>query len=135
MATQQFDSASYASQRAALRKRIKRFYRTFNQKDWEQCFAHIDPRIRENSKILRAAYVASLEAFKQRYGTINIVHIRINLYLDVVNNKHDDRPFAYVYVFWQDDKKAFHVFRERWVKDAGRWYTRVVGLVTHKETT
>ena len=41
----------------------------------------------------------------------------------------DRRPFAYVYVVWQDEAHGFHMFRERWVKDRGWWFTRVVGLV------
>lgn len=96
---------------------------------------HIDPRLRENSKIELAKYAASLAAFEQRYGTIRICYVRINLHLNVRTNKQDDRPFAFAYVVWQDDKGVVHMFRERWVNESGRWYTRVVGLVTHKETS
>lgn len=50
--------------------------------------------------------------------------------------RHDQqarpRPFAYVYVVWKDAAKEFHLFRDRWVKDGGQWFTRVVGLVPAK---
>ncbi len=46
-------------------------------------------------------------------------------------NHADPRPFAYVYIYWQDHRHAFRLFRERWVHDGGKWYTRVVGLVFH----
>jgi hypothetical protein len=59
--------------------------------------------------------------------------IRISLHLHQQSNKHDDRPFAYVYVVWQDDAKEFRMFRERWVKHLGRWFTRVVGLLPSRQ--
>jgi hypothetical protein len=49
--------------------------------------------------------------------------------MDIRENKRDARPFAFVYIVWQDSDNEFHMFRERLVQDAGRWYTRVVGLV------
>ena len=79
-----------------------------------------------------AVYAEGLRAFKEVYETINLWQIRISLHLDARSNKHDDRPFAYVYVVWQDAAHGFHMFRERWVKDANRWYTRVAGLVPNR---
>lgn len=121
------------AERAALRRRIKGFYQKFNRGDWQGCYSRIDPRLRLERKVDESQYSDSLAAFQQGYGAIDIWHSRVNLYLDVKNNKHDERPFAYVYIFWQDASKAFHVFRERWVLDSGRWYSRVVGLVTHQQ--
>jgi hypothetical protein len=129
----QLDTGKLASQRAALRRRIKGFYQKYNEADWESCYGHLDPRLRTAGKVDPVRYADSLEAFRNRYGAVDIWYLRANLYFDVKNNRQD-RPFAYVYVFWQDEKKAFHVFRERWVYHSGHWYTRVVGLVTHKET-
>src|SRR5262245_379817 len=121
------------AQRAALRERVKRFYKThFARKDWEKCYEHVDPRLREQRKVHPDAYAASLARFSDCYGRINIWHIDIHLHLDATKNRHDDRSFAYVYVFWQDERHQFHVFRERWVRDRGAWYTRVVGLVVHE---
>jgi hypothetical protein len=124
-----------ASLRTSLRRRIRSLYTRYNLGDWERCYLHLDPRLREGSRIELPQYADSLAAFKDRYGNINILYIQINLHLDVKKNKHDDRPFAYAYVIWQDASHTFHVFRERWVNDSGRWYTRVVGLVPYKETT
>jgi hypothetical protein len=126
------DAVSEAALRSSLRRRIRTFYQWFNLGEWKHCYAFLDPRLRENSKIALASYADSLRAFRQHYGQVNIWHVRINLYTEDRNHKHDNRPFAYVYVFWQDHQKAFHVFREHWVRDGGRWYTRVVGLVVHE---
>ncbi|HYT92035.1 MAG TPA: hypothetical protein VEL76_25190 [Gemmataceae bacterium] len=119
------------AQKAALRERIKRFYKHFQRADWEQCYEYLDPQLRQGKKVLSAPYAQSLSEFAAVYGTIKIWHIDINLYLDTAKNKRDPRPFAYVYIFWQDQRHAFHVFRERWVREAGDWYTRVAGLVAH----
>ncbi|MFO0968477.1 MAG: hypothetical protein U0793_23215 [Gemmataceae bacterium] len=56
-------------------------------------------------------------------------HIRLSPHLERSAHQRDKRPFAYVYIVWQDDNHAFHMFRERWVKEGGRWFTRVIGLV------
>lgn len=126
-------AANANTERATLRRRINDFYRRFNREDWRECFSRVDPRLRQTGKVVESQYSSSLAAFRQSYGDVDIWHTRVNLYLDAKNNKHDERPFAYVYIFWQDAHKAFHVFRERWVLDGGRWYTRVVGLVTHQQ--
>jgi hypothetical protein len=134
MKRQQLDPTMPGAERTSLRRRIKSLYQRLNRGDLDRCYLHVDPRLRVDERISFTAYASSLEAFRSHYGLIDIWHIRINLYLDVVSNKYDDRPFAYVYIFWQDERKGFHVFRERWVKEAGRWYTRVVGLVTHQKS-
>jgi hypothetical protein len=46
-----------------------------------------------------------------------------------VSAKDDQRDFAYVVVSWKDKSNKFHQFRERWIKDRGKWFTRVIGLV------
>jgi hypothetical protein len=127
--------ASPAALRASLRRRARNFYRSYNLAKWPRCYALVDPRLRENDRVQASPHADSLAAFRRRYGDVTIWHIDVSLHTDVTNNKHDDRPFAYVYVFWQDDNKAFHVFRERWVCDSGRWYTRVAGLVAHERTS
>jgi hypothetical protein len=108
-------------------------YEWFNQESWEKCFSLIDPHLSGASKVQLPAYAQSLQAFKQVYGAIRPWHIRISLHLDGASNKHDARPFAYVYVVWQDEAHGFHMFRERWVKESGRWYTRVAGLVPNRQ--
>ena len=108
-------------------------YEWFNRGLWEKCFSLIDPMLREHSKTELPVYVERLRAFSEVYGSVTPWHIRISLHLDASANKRDGRPFAYVYVTWQDDAHGFHMFRERWVKNNGRWFTRVVGLVANRQ--
>jgi hypothetical protein len=120
-----------ATSRQALKRRINRLYKWINEGDLRKCFSLIDPRIRGQQRVQEGPYTQSLQEFKEAYGQIQPWYIRISLHLDGTRNKHDDRPFAYVYILWQDQAHAFHLFRERWVQDCGRWYTRVVGLVVN----
>ena len=120
------------SERKALMRRIKAMYDAFNGSLWEKCFAMIDPKLRDQSKVQLRAYLEQMRAFQEAYGRIRFWETRISLHLDGSSNKHDPRPFAYVYVVWQDDSHGFHMFKERWVKHQGKWYTRVAGLVPNK---
>lgn len=119
----------HASDREALRRKVNQMYDWFNQGAWAKCFSLIDPQLRERGKVDPTNYADSLRQFHEVYARVEPWHIRISLHLDATSNKHDDRPFAYVYVVWQDQVHGFHLFRERWVRDSGRWYTRVAGLV------
>ncbi len=67
----------------------------------------------------------------EHYGAITAWYTRLSLHSGAGKHNAEARPFAYVYVVWLDASNRFHVFRERWVYDSGRWYTRVVGLVVH----
>jgi hypothetical protein len=122
----------YRQQRDSLRGRVRRFYKLFNQRAWGKCFDYLDPRLRQAGKVERSRYEESLARFLDTYGEVKIWHTDLSLHLDATKNKQDPRPFAFVYIFWQDKRHEFHVFRERWVEEAGDWYTRVVGLVTHE---
>jgi hypothetical protein len=122
-----------ATERSSLRRRVKNFYKYFGQTNWPQCYQFIDPNLIEHSKVDFSSYCESLSLFHAYYGPIDILHIRINLYLQVKTAKNEKADFAYVFVEWKDKKNHFHVFRERWVKVNRRWYTRVVGLVTHEK--
>lgn len=117
--------------KAALKARVRRFYRNFNSNNWQTCFEYLDPKLRQ-SKINFPQYSSSLERFADVYGPIKIWHMTVHLYLDVSKNKQDPRSFAFVYIFWQDKHQAFHVFKERWVRQGEDWYTRVAGLITHE---
>jgi hypothetical protein len=112
-----------------LRRRVRALYRAFNRADWARCFAFIDPKLRDAGRVEPATHADAMGTFRQTFGDVRIWHIDISLSEDAQSNKIDGRPFAYVYVFWQDDRSGFHVFRERWIVDGGQWYTRVVGLV------
>jgi hypothetical protein len=119
-----------APQKAALYRRVWHFHKLLNQRAWEKCYQYLDPRLQD--KVNFGLYADSLGRFVEHYGEIDIWHRHFTFHLDTTRNKQDPRPFAYVYVFWQDKRHAFHVFRERWVREAGAWYTRVAGLVTHE---
>jgi hypothetical protein len=107
-------------------------YDWFNRGRWDECFSLIDPKLREQGKVQPSPYSEGLQAFKEVYGTIKPWHVQLSLHLDASANKHDERPFAYVYVVWQDEVHGFHMFRERWVKQGDRWFTRVAGLVANR---
>jgi hypothetical protein len=123
----------HPADRTAIRRRIKQLYEHFNRDQWHQCFEMIDPKLRQGGRVDPASHAESLEEFKKCHGAVRIWYTRISLHMDGHENKRDDRPFSYVYIVWRDVRSVFHMFRERWVKDGGRWYTRVVGLVPNRE--
>jgi hypothetical protein len=92
-----------------------------------KCFQFLDPRLRDG-RVDQEKYTTSLDEFRQYYGSVEVISIILDLHLDV-EVKKGPSDFAYVLVVWKDSKKVAHLFRERWVKDEGRWYTRVAGLV------
>lgn len=120
------------SDRAALRRRVKQFYLRFNEASWEGCYALIDPRLTQTGKVEFTSYSERMSIFKNVYGSVQPWLTRLSVHPEGAANQRDERPFAYVYLVWQDDAHAFHMFRERWVKDNGRWFTRVVGLVPNR---
>src|SRR5208282_4563868 len=104
-------------EREKLRKRVTQFYLRFNKADWEGCYALIDPQLTQNGKVKPATYSGSMQAFKDTYGSVKRWLTRLSLHLDPTPKQRDKRPFAYVYVIWQDEGQGFHVFRERWIKN------------------
>jgi hypothetical protein len=115
--------------RAALRRRALGFYEAFNEGDWDECRSRVDPELRADAGLDEAAYERQLREFRDSVGVIRPWYVRISLHLNPTKNQRDRRPFAFVYVVWQDARDRFHMFRERWVRDDETWYTRVVGLV------
>lgn len=122
-----------ATEREALRRRVKQFYRRFNKADWDGCFALIDPQLTRAGRVKLDKYSERMQAFKDVYGKINLWLTRVSLHLEPAPKRGDSRPFAYVYVFWKDDAHGVHMFRERWIQDHGQWFTRVVGLVPNQQ--
>jgi hypothetical protein len=118
-----------AMEREALRRRVKQLHARFNKSDWAGCYALIDPQLTQQGKVNLAAYSELMRAFKDVYGEVRPWFTRLSLHLDSTPKQGHKRPFAYVYLVWQDAAHAFHMFRERWVKADGQWFTRVVGLV------
>jgi hypothetical protein len=128
-----YSSRSATAERQALRRRVKQMHAWFNRGRWERCFSLIDPVLREKGRVELPTYAERLQEFKEVYGAIHLWYVRISLYLDGSVNKHDPRPFAYVYVVWKDDAHRFHVFQERWVRHEDHWFTRVVGLIPDRQ--
>lgn len=112
---------------------MKQFYRRFNKADWPGCHAFIDLQIIRKGKVNLIDYTKLMQGFKEVYGGVKPWMTRLSLHLDSTSNQSDKRPFAYVYVVWQDNAHGFHLFRERWIKENGQWFTRVVGLVPNRQ--
>jgi hypothetical protein len=109
-------------------------YEWFNRGAWDKCFSLLDPKLREVAKVNYPDYAGTLESFREAYGEIRPWgEIVLSLHLSGAPKHQDPRPFAFVYAVWQDRSHGFHMFRERWVKDCGRWFTRVVGLVPNRQ--
>jgi hypothetical protein len=121
--------------RQALRRRVDQFYREFNSGNWEKCYSLIDPRLTERQRVKIDRYCELMQVFKAAYGSVNLEWKWLSLHLKGAPKQDDNRPFAYVYVIWQDKEHGFHMFRERWVQDRGQWFTRVVGLVPNRQPT
>ena len=129
------ESSPASVDRQALRRRVLQMYRWFEQERWEKCFSLVDPRLKEQSKVQIGPYSERMRVFKEVYGRVHLWTIEIHLHTNTRSSQHDKRNFAYVYVFWRDAAMRFHTFQERWVKDAGRWFTRVAGLVPARANT
>ena len=124
--------ASAGGLRVRLRRAIRGFYDCYRQEKWALCYNRIDPQLREAAKVDFDSYRESLQAFLREYGDVSNRMIEVS---EIHRSKHDPRPFAYASIVWRDRSHEFHVFRERWVFDGRRWYTRVVGLVTHQQSS
>lgn len=112
-----------------LTNRIQKFYSAFNKEQWAECFHLVDPELREN-RVDFKVYADSLATFFERFGPIEIERIAdLKPHLREKSPLYRDRPFAFGMVVWRDRENGEHVFRERWVKARGTWYTRMVGLV------
>jgi hypothetical protein len=123
------------AERQALRRRVQQFYRRFNKGAWEGCYALIDPQLTQEGKVQLGTYADLMQAFKEVYGAIKPRWTDLSLHLDPSPKQRDKRPFAYVYILWQDEAHVFHMFRERWIQNHGQWFTRVVGLVPNRQET
>ncbi len=123
------------AERQALRRRVQQFYRRFNKAAWDDCHQLIDPELTGRGKVESATYADLMQAFKEVYGSVRPRWTDVSLHLDATTKQRDKRPFAFVYILWQDEAHDFHMFRERWVQEDGQWYTRVAGLVPNRQKT
>jgi len=118
--------------RSALRRRVMQWYDRFNDQDWTACYRFVDPQLTSTGKVNEEFYVESVLRFHDRYGVVRPWHIRVSVHVTGPRTASDRRPFAYVYTVWQDKENEFHMFRERWVREGKRWYTRVAGLLVNE---
>lgn len=107
-------------QETQLRKRIKEFYRSFNQQNWEKCFSFIDPEI----NLEYQHYADSLERFYEHHGPIRVLSIDLQMHLDEPNKLYGNRSFACGTTKWREG-----TIQERWVKTGGMWFTRMTGMM------
>ena len=113
-----------AAARRALRQRVKQFYSRFNEGAWQDCYALIDPELTGQDKVSLDTYSKLMQAFKDAYGSVKPWRTQFSFHLDAAPKQQDKRPFAYVYLVWQDEAYGFHMFRDRWIHDRGQWFTR-----------
>jgi hypothetical protein len=113
--------------KASLIQRVRYFYKYFNERDWAKCRRYVDPKLQV--KVAAGDYGRTMDAFFSAHGPLRqLTVVSMNLY-PAGSARTDDREFAYVVLSWKARGNALHHFRERWIKDGGRWFTRVVGLV------
>ena len=112
-----------------LAARIKFFYGFFNRRDWARCYEYVDPKLRAKRESGLRNYSQTMRDFFGAHGPVEEVKIlKINIHSGK-SARDDRRDFAYVVISWKDKSNQFHHFRERWIKDGEKWFTRVIGLV------
>jgi hypothetical protein len=119
------------NRQASLKRRIRQFYNLLNQGDFERCRQLIDPRIRlKRDSVTLFQYQNSLHQFLDRFGSIKVLEISIDLHLNEPSQLYEGRDFAVGKTTWADEAGEGHIFSERWVRDGRAWYTRSTGFVT-----
>ncbi len=119
------------TQATALERRVHQFYALLNDRNFEKCYAMIDPVVREDpGSVTFLQYRQSLESFLNYYGVVDVRAVSLKLHLGEPSRLYGDRDFAIGQVAWADETGEEHVFQERWVRVGRSWYTRLTGLVT-----
>jgi hypothetical protein len=118
------------STQAALKRRIRQFYKLFNQREFERCFQMIDPRVRHRpASVTLDQYANSLRDFIDHVGTSRILEVSFDLHRREPSTLYENRDFALGKTVWEDRAGQKHVFSERWVREGKSWYTRSTGFV------
>lgn len=125
-----------ASQQAALKRRIRQFYRLLNSGDWDRCYRMIDPLLlAQPSTITLLQYTACARHFLDAVGKVDVQTIHITgLHLDEPNRLYQDRDFAIGTTIWVDRIGVTYTFSERWVREGTAWYTRSTGFLKPSAT-
>jgi len=130
MKTQRFAGSKHDV--LSLAARIIFFYKFFNQRNWARCYEYIDPKLRAKREFGISEYSRTMRDFFEAHGPVEQVKIlKISIHSGIEAN-NDQRDFAYVVISWKDKSREFHHFRERWIKDREKWFTRVIGLVPNR---
>jgi hypothetical protein len=117
-------------QRAALERRIQQFYHCLNERDFDQCYQMIDPRVRDQrGSVSLAPYQDALLQFIDRFGPLNVLEVSASLHLDETNKLYEGRDFAVGKTICADKDGERRVFSERWVRQGRDWYTRSTGFI------
>jgi hypothetical protein len=116
---------------ASLRRRIRQFYRQLNQRAFDRCYRMIDPRVLlKPSSVTLYQYESALAQFLDRFGSVKVLEMDLDLHLGEPSALYEGRGFALGKTTWADEAGEQHVFSERWVWDERAWYTRSTGFVT-----
>jgi hypothetical protein len=119
------------NRQASLKRRIRRFYNLLNQGDFRRCHQMIDPRVRlKPSSVTLFQYENALRQFLDRFGSVEVLEIHIDLHVNEPSILYEDRDFAVGQTAWEDEVGQRHDFSERWVCEGRTWYTRSTGFVT-----
>jgi hypothetical protein len=115
---------------AALKRRIRQFYKLLNAGDFARCHQMIDPCVRlKPSSVTLLQFENSLRQFLDHFGAVTIQAINVDLHVGERNKLYENRDFALGQTIWQDESGVEHVFSERWVREDQSWYTRSTGFV------
>jgi hypothetical protein len=124
-------SGKTSTSHAAVETRIRRFYDLLSQGRFARCYLMIDPLLRHDpNSVTLYQYMEALGAFRERFGTISVQQVHVQLHLDERNKRFQDRDFAIGKTVWRDHQGQEHTFLERWVKNGRYWYTVCTGFVT-----
>jgi hypothetical protein len=119
------------TQRALLERRVREFYDRVTRREFERCYAMLDPSVRANpASVTLLQYQKSLESFLNYFGTVDVQNDSLELHLDEPNGLYGDGDFAVGQLVWRDQAGEEHVFQERWVRVGRHWYTRSTGFLT-----
>lgn len=116
----------------SLAARINFFYRFFNLQEWARCYEYVDPKLRAKRESGLSDYSRIMREFFMAHGPVEQVKIlKISIHSGITA-KDDQRDFAWVVISWKDKANEFHRFKERWIKDGEKWFTRVIGLMPNR---
>ena len=64
-------------EKAILQDRIKSFYDLLNERQWQECFNFIDPKLKDEGRITLDDYIGSLTSFFAKSGPLENLAIGV----------------------------------------------------------